>query len=146
MGQIVSANRPVFVLDASLAFAWFFADEQNAYADAVARALPAASAIVPDLWHLEVANVLVIGERRKRCTAKQSEVFLSRLELLPIQVDPDTILNAWSETIRLARAMGLTAYDAAYLELAIRLQLPLATLDDKLRSAALANTVGLYQP
>src|SRR4051812_45748976 len=112
------------VLDGSLTLAWYFADEADAYADAVAQGLATREAVVPSLWRLEIANTLVVGERRKRSTQAQSAAFIARLELLPIVIDDETDARAWGETIRLARAHTLSAYDAAYLELAMRRGLP----------------------
>jgi predicted nucleic acid-binding protein len=124
------------VLDCSIVFSWFFADEANDYADSVAARFDSAEAVVPGLWPLEVANALVIGERRGRSTSAQAAAFLSRLASLPIAIDDQTAGVAWAGTLSLARAHRLTAYDAAYLELAIREGLPLASLDHQLLSAA----------
>src|SRR4051812_24735741 len=132
------------VLDGSLTLAWYFSDEVDPYADAVARALPTREALVPSLWRLEIANALVVGERRKRSTQAQAAAFVARLELLPIVVDEETDARAWGETIRLARAHTLSAYDAAYLELAMRRGLPLASLDDQLKAAAAVVGVPLF--
>src|SRR5438045_3620124 len=107
---------PRFVLDCSVVLAWYFADESDPFADAVAASLPGATAVVPSLFHLEIANILVVGERRRRSTAAQATAFLSRLAALPIVVDAQTDTRAWSDTMALARAHGLSAYDAAYLE------------------------------
>jgi predicted nucleic acid-binding protein len=140
------AKRPPegLVIDCSIVMAWYFADETSAYADQVARDLPARVVFVPALWPLEVANVLLIGERRKRSTQAQAAKLLASLAEMPITIDDETNLHAWSGTMSLAREQGLTAYDAAYLELAMRRGLPLATLDDKLKAAALAVGVNLY--
>ena len=135
-----------FVLDGSLALAWYFADEANPYADAVAQGLATREAIVPSLWRLEIANTLVMGERRKRSTQAQAAAFVARLELLPIVIDDKTDAHAWNETIRLARACKLSAYDAAYLEIAMRRGLPLASLDNQLKAAATAVGVRLFTP
>jgi len=132
-----------FVLDGSLTLAWYFSDEADLYADAVAKGLATREAIVPSLWRLEIANTLVVGERRKRSTEAQAASFLARLEVLPIVIDDATDARAWSETIRLARTHTLSAYDAAYLELAMRRGLPIASLDDQLKAAAKA--VGVAQ-
>src|SRR5271154_5140957 len=107
-----------FVLDCSVALAWYFIDEKDRYADAVATALRVASGLVPSLFHLELANILVVGERRQRSTEAQAAAFLARLAGLPIVVDGQTVARAWSDTIALARNHGLSTYDAAYLELA----------------------------
>ena len=135
-----------FVLDGSLALAWYFADEANPYADAVAQGLATREAIVPSLWRLEIANTLVMGERRKRSTQAQAAAFVARLELLPIVIDDKTDAHAWNQTIRLARAHKLSAYDAAYLEIAMRRGLPLASLDNQLKAAATAVGVTLFTP
>jgi predicted nucleic acid-binding protein len=132
------------VLDGSLTLAWYFADEANPYADAVAQELASREAVVPSLWRLEIANTLVVGERRKRSTEAQAASFLARLGLLPIVIDDETDARAWGETIRLARSLTLSAYDAAYLELAMRRGLPLASLDDQLNAAAAAVGVPLF--
>jgi predicted nucleic acid-binding protein len=102
------------------------------------------SLYVPSLWTLEVANALLVGERRRRTTPADAARFLAILATFPITVDDRTAAHAWRETTHLARAHGLTAYDAAYLELAICLGVPLATLDDKLIAAAVAVGVQLF--
>ncbi|MBO0699111.1 MAG: type II toxin-antitoxin system VapC family toxin, partial [Zavarzinella sp.] len=107
---------PRFVLDCSVALAWYFADESDAFADAVAASLTGATAVVPSLFHLEIANILVVGERRNRSTESQAAAFLTRLAALPIVVDDQTGTRAWSDTLSLARGHGLSAYDAAYQE------------------------------
>lgn len=133
-----------FVLDGSVTMAWYFADESNAYADAVLSDLESARALVPSLWKLEVANTLLVGERRKRSTEAQAAAWLGILETLSIEVDGETTSHAWSSTLALARSQNLSAYDAAYLELAMRRGLPLATLDAKLKAAATAVGVALH--
>ncbi len=140
------AKRPPegLVLDCSIVMAWYFADETSSYADNVARSLPSQMAFVPQNWPLEVTNTLVMGERRKRSTQAQAARLLKNLAALPITIDDETNLHAWSATLSLAREQNLTSYDAAYLELAMRRGLPLATLDDKLKTAAQAVGVPLY--
>ena len=115
------AKAREFVLDCSLTMAWYFRDESNAYAKAVRKGLTASTAVVPGLWPLEVANVLVLAERRQRSTAADAAKWLSFLRLLPIRIDAETAARAWSDTLPLARSHGLSVYDAAYLELAVRL-------------------------
>lgn len=137
---------PRFVLDCSVVLAWYFADESDPYADAVVAALTKSTPVVPTLFHLEIANILVVGERRKRSTEAQATAFLARLAALPIAVDGQTMGRAWLETITLARARGLSTYDAAFLELAMREAIPLATLDDKLKAAAKAVGVQAFVP
>ncbi len=124
------------VIDSSIAIAWCFPDEQDEYSQSVLDALSSERATVPDLWHLEVANTLVVGERRKRSTQADTVTWLGFLAQLPITVDDETKAHAFRETLNLAREHNLSAYDAAYLELAMRRGLPLATLDEKLKTAA----------
>lgn len=138
--------RAAFVLDGSLAVAWHFEDETDAYADAVETALAATAAAVPALWPLEVANALVVGERRGRTTEAKVSQFLALLQALPIRVDTETALRAWHDTMHLARAHALSVYDASYLELALRRGLPLASLDGPLKKAAAAVGVGEFRP
>jgi predicted nucleic acid-binding protein len=133
-----------FVLDGFVALAWFFEDEADAYAESVADSLARVSALVPSHWHLEVANALVVGERRKRTTEAKSTRFLTLLAALPIRADELTPDKAWHETIALARAHSLSAYDAAYLELALRRDLAIATLDGPLRKAMRVVGIPLY--
>jgi predicted nucleic acid-binding protein len=125
-----------FVLDASIVMAWSFEDESGGYADAVLERFEDAKAVVPALWPLEVANALLMGERRKRSSQAETVRWTRILSSLPITIDDETNTRTWSETLNLARGHSLSAYDAAYLELAIRRGLPLATLDSKLKAAA----------
>jgi predicted nucleic acid-binding protein len=140
------AKHKAFVLDASLTIAWFFEDEASDYAQEVENSLPSASAIVPLLWPIEVANALIVGERRKRTTEAKVASFLGLLQSLPITFDDETNNRAWQESIHLARTHQLSVYDAVYLELALRRGLPLATLDDKLKTATKAAGVPTYEP
>lgn len=140
----VAPNR--LVLDGSVTIAWLFHDEQDDYADAIGARVPHLAMLVPRLWHLEVANALLVGERKGRCSQADVARWLSFLAGLPIAVDHGTESYAWSTTVHLARQHGLTAYDAAYLELAARQGVPLATLDGKLRAAAQAGGVSIYKP
>jgi predicted nucleic acid-binding protein len=125
-----------FVLDASTALAWCFEEEETAAATLVLERLRGAEAIVPPLWLLELANGLVVAERRERITRAESTRFLALLRELPIRIDAIATLDVASAALDLARDYGLSAYDAAYLELALRLGKPLATSDERLRSAA----------
>lgn len=131
----------LFTLDCSLTMAWYFEDERSPYADAVAQELKTRQAIAPSIWPLEVANVLVVGERRQRSTEAQAAAFLAKLKQLPIRIDDETASRAWGETLQLARTHRLSAYDAAYLELAMRRGIPIATLDDGIKKTA--NAVGV---
>jgi predicted nucleic acid-binding protein len=146
MAMSTPATHDRFVLEGSVTIAWLFHDEADSYADAIVARLPALEMLVPRLWHLEVANVLLVGERRRRCTQADVTTWLSYLSGLPIILDSATEAHAWTDTLNLARQQRLTAYDAAYLELALREGVPLATLDAKLRTTAQALGVPLYQP
>ena len=132
------------IIDSSISIAWCFPDEQDEYSQSVLDALASGPAFVPYLWHLEVANTLLVGERRKRSTRANTVAWLGFLASLPIAVDEETKAHAFGTTLNLAREHHLSAYDAAYLELAMRRGLPLATLDDKLKAAAQAVGVILY--
>ena len=132
-----------FVLDCSVAISWCLVDENDDYANAILAMMPDSEAFVPGIWSLEIANTLVVAERRKRMTKEQSEQAIALLQSLLIQVDQVTDVKALDATLKLARQEGLAAYDAAYLELALRLQLPLATLDTRLVEAATRCGVGL---
>lgn len=132
------------IIDSSISIAWCFPDEKDVYSQAILDALASTQAIVPYLWHLEVANTLLVGERRKRSTQANTVTWLGFLASLPIVVDTETNNHAFGNTISLARDHNLSAYDAAYLELAMRRGLPLATLDDKLKVAAASVGVPLF--
>jgi predicted nucleic acid-binding protein len=135
-----------FVLDCSVTMAWCFDDEATPYTDGVRDSLADMRAVVPSIWPLEVANATIVGERRKRLDEARSQRFIVLLEALPIIVDDETAKQAFSDISHLARAYQLSAYDASYLELAIRRGLPLACLDGKLRTAATASGVVLFNP
>ncbi|HET9406459.1 MAG TPA: type II toxin-antitoxin system VapC family toxin [Candidatus Sulfotelmatobacter sp.] len=131
------------VIDSSIALAWIYFDETTEPVRKVYERLIQGSAWVPALWRLEVANVLETGVRRKRHHAAFRDSTLADLSLLPIQLDPETDTHAWSETLKLAVKHQLTLYDGAYLELALRRGLPLASLDQDLRAAAKAENLAL---
>lgn len=129
------------VIDASVTMAWCFEDETTPATEAVLDQLGSESAVVPPLWTLEVTNVLLVAERRRRITEAQSVRFLDLLSQLPIRVDVTAYEVATIMSI--GRRHGLSAYDAAYLALAERLGAPLATLDDRLRAACRSAGVAL---
>jgi predicted nucleic acid-binding protein len=131
------------VLDCSTTLAWVYSDETTAPVRQVFDLLSQGGAWVPALWRLEVANVLEMSRRRGRHDADFRDATLTDLEHLPIQVDGETDGQAWGETLALAERHRLTLYDAAYLELALRRGLPLATLDEDLRRAAKSEKVRL---
>ncbi len=137
----------VFVLDNSVTMRWLLASERRTdqtYAESVLSSLAITQAQVPDLWYLEVCNVSLGAERRGDVGAGDVEAFLAHLEDLPIRVDPMSSAKAFSRTLGLARSYSLSAYDAAYLELAIRENVALATLDKALRKAAKRAGVPVY--
>lgn len=141
-----AVKRREFVLDGSVTVAWHFDDETDAYADSVEAALASTTPVVPSLWRLEVANALLVGERRKRTTEAEIITFFSFLKRLPIVLDDQTWARAWTESLSLARERNLSVYDAAYLELALRRGLPLASIDDRLNVAARAVGVHAFKP
>ena len=123
------------VIDASVALAWIFEDEQSPIADRVLQRVAAEGAYVPSLWRLEIANVLWGAIRRKRCDEAHAIGSLDLLRRLQIAIDQETDVHAWGRTRELAAELDLTVYDAAYLELALRRKGVLATLDAKLAGA-----------
>lgn len=127
-----------FVLDNSVALTWCFEDERTAPTTALLEQVGEAGAWAPMLWPLEALNGLLAAERRGRIDAPRRRLYLGLLDSLPIRLDSETASRAWSETLRLAERFRLSSYDAAYLELAERRRLPLATLDRDLRAAAAA--------
>lgn len=131
------------VLDSSMTLAWYFEDEQTAAAREVLRGVAGGGAVVPSLWRLEVANGLQAALRRKRITTAFRDASLADLASMAIEIDDETDRWAWAATLGLADRRGLTLYDAAYLELALRRKLPLATRDAQLARAALAEHVPL---
>jgi predicted nucleic acid-binding protein len=131
------------VLDSSATLAWYFEDERTDAVTAVLRQVGEIGAVVPALWRLEVANGLQMAVRKRRIDAAYRDGSLRELRALEIVVDPETDTHAWADTLTFAHRFDLTLYDAAYLELARRLRLPLASLDAKLRSAASAMGIAL---
>jgi predicted nucleic acid-binding protein len=121
-----------FVLDASIVHAWAF-DESHPIADAIRERLDADQAVAPGLWWFEVRNGLVVNERRGRLTEEEADRFLRALSQAAIVLDP---IPENDGVMMLARRHRLSVYDAAYLELALRERLPLATLDGDLATAA----------
>lgn len=136
-----------FVLDNSVAMRWFMPsskEQDQAYSYRVLNSFSSVSSLVPNLWHLEAVSALLGSERRGENTEGQVESHLITLDKLPIFVDPLTVHNAFGRTLSLARAFNLSSYDAAYLELAIRESLPIASLDKNLVKAAIKSNVEIY--
>ena len=129
------------VLDSSATLAWVYSDVSTKPIRHVFDQVSENGAWVPGLWKLEVANILEMGVRRGRHDAAFRDSTLADLALLPISVDTETDRQAWGATLQLSDRHQLTLYDAAYLELALRRGLPLASLDAELRGAAQAEGV-----
>lgn len=129
------------VVDASIVMSWYFDDEKSSGSDGVLEAVGQSGATVPAHWRLEVANSLRTAVIRGRVAAAYRNAVLEALSGLPIETDPETVRHVWGATLALADKHRLTPYDAAYLELAIRRQVALATLDKVLKSAALAEGI-----
>jgi predicted nucleic acid-binding protein len=125
-----------FIIDASVTLAWCFVDEVTPSTTLLLERLQHDVAWVPAIWSLEVANSLLSAERRKRLAYADITHFLELLQELPIRIDSETANKSFHEILSLAHMEGLTAYDAAYLELAMRQGMPLATKDKLLCQAA----------
>lgn len=126
------------VLDASSAISWFMPDEQSAGRDSVLERVKDHGAVVPAIWHLEVANAFLFAQRRARITKPHCAAVLRAIADLPIEIDDESAIQAFGPTFALASQFRLSLYDATYLELAHRLRLPLATRDRALKAAATA--------
>ena len=123
---------------------WCFQDETNDYAVAIRQSMRRNTARVPAIWPYEVANVLIVGERRGRLTRENSMRFLALISALPIEIDPFAHIREASSILEVAGTANLSAYDAAYLDLAMRSNLPLATLDARLSAVAPGLGVRLF--
>lgn len=133
-----------FILDASVTVAWAFTNETSTFAEGVFDRVGSDSALVPSVWWLEVMNTLLVGERRNRLTRSQSAHFVEVLESLPIALEPGSGRAVPSRLLSFSRDLGPTVYDACYVDLALRRDLPLATLDDRMRAAAHRAGVHLF--
>ena len=140
------SSKERIVLDCSVVMSWFFEDETDAYAAAVEAAIPDLEFWVPGHWSLEIVNTALVGIRRGRTTDQKVSGLGALITTYPVVMDPETANAAWGETLRLAKLYNLASYDAAYLELALRRKLPLATLDRPLAKAAELAGVTLFQP
>jgi len=128
--------KPTLIIDCSLTMALCFADEFTAAVGEVQDRMASEAALVPAHWSLEVANVLAMAEKRKRISNSDAAHFVRLLAGLDIQIDEESPSRVFDHVLPLCRSQSLTSYDAAYLDLALRTQLPLATLDNDLRRAA----------
>jgi predicted nucleic acid-binding protein len=135
-----------FVVDNSVVMSWFFKDEANSYSDSVLDKLAEASAHVPSIWPLEVTNVLLVAERQKRFSVAASVHVAHLLMQLPILVESESPEGVLKDILGLAREQGLSSYDASYLNLAMKTNLPLATLDKKMQEAAKSVKVDIFEP
>lgn len=127
-----------FVLDCSVTLSWLLPDERSAATEALAVQLERTTAVAPAIWPYEVANALLVAHRRARIVSNDLIRMRRALAALPIEVEAvasDHVLSAVSD---LGRRLDMTSYDAAYVELAARLRLPLATLDARLRKGCAA--------
>ena len=124
--------------------AWLFPDEATEATERLRESLIETRAFVPSLWPVEVGNVLLTATRRGRIRADEWPQIRAYLQALPIEIDPVSTSRTWGTSLELANAHRLSLYDAMYLELAVRLRMPLVTLDRALRSAG--QTVGLDVP
>ncbi len=135
------------VLDTSITMAWCFTDEATPYTEELLNWCATGTAMhVASIWPMEVTNVLLNAQKRGRVTEERIEQFLDILSRLPIHIDPVLMKRAVYDVRKLAQMHRLTSYDAAYLELALREGLPLPSLDDDLKKAALASGVRLISP
>lgn len=125
-----------FVLDNSMAMAWCFGDEATPFAYRILDQLASDHALAPAVWPLEVANAVLTGERRGRLQPADAARFLGLVRSLPIEVDASSLDRSLGPILELARTHNLSAYDASYLELAMREGVALATQDERLRAAA----------
>lgn len=134
-----------FVVDNSVVMSWCFQDEASKYADVVLGFLEKGTAYVPAIWPLEVSNVLLVAERKKRLSQADSAYFISMLFELPIIVEQESPERMLSEILALAREYKLSSYDASYLDLAMRKGLPLATTDMNIIAAAKKSRVSIIK-
>jgi predicted nucleic acid-binding protein len=125
-----------FVVDCSITMAWLFHDEATPKTAALLTRLATETALVPAWWFIEITNVLAMAERKGRITPIQSDAFVADLGKLGIERDDEAPNRAFTHLLTLCRTHRLTSYDAIYLDLAVRRNLPLATLDDDLRKSA----------
>ena len=139
-------TAPCFVLDNSVVMSWCFEDESSEYADMVLESLETSEAAVPSIWPLEVGNVLLVAERRNRIDEASSNRFLELINALPIQVESEPPDRIFTRILSLARKHGMSTYDASYLDLAMRLDTEIATLDESLRRIAKKVGVEVYEP
>lgn len=132
-----------FVVDNSVVMTWCFSDETNKYSDAVLDSLNTSTAFVPSIWPLEIGNVLLVAERRKRLSEADSTRFIALIAELPIVIEQEEPERMIKDILALARKHKISTYDASYLDLAMRKGLPIASLDKDLRKAARRSRVAI---
>jgi predicted nucleic acid-binding protein len=133
------------VLDASVALAWCFPDEASDYADSVLLAVENQPVIVPAIWSVEITNALLVGERRKRIRQPEVRRFVELMNGLSVVEDGQPFSDTVSNILPLAREYNLSAYDAAYLDVAVRRELSLATLDSSLQKACTTAGINIFR-
>ena len=134
-----------FVVDASVTMSWCFEDGATSYTESVLERLRGSSAVAPAIWPLEVANILLLGERRGRIPRAKTESFVRVLQELRVSAEDKPTATVFGAVLQIGREYGLTSYDASYLELAMRRGLSLATLDHHLADAATRAGVSLVE-
>ncbi len=134
-----------FVLDCSATMPWILANDSSGYAERVLNALAESTAYVPTIWPLEVVNVLLVFERKKRLKPNHTLLFMRSLRELPITLITTSSAQVFNRVHELGTEYALSAYDASYLEVSLRNGIPLATLDKNLRDAAVASGVGVFE-
>jgi predicted nucleic acid-binding protein len=142
----MGVGNAALVIDASVALAWALPDEASIYAEAALAAVEKGTVYVPELWPYEIANGLVIAYRRQRITFEDEQLFLDALSRLDIHMERSDALTVIRQGTFAANRFVLTAYDAAYVDLARKTGLPLATLDERMRVAAVQAGVAIFQP
>lgn len=135
-----------FVLDCSMTLAWFFKDEVTPYITSVRRGLESGKALVPALWHFEVANALYVSWKRERCTVNEMNRWIKILDEIPIVLAPSETKRSLKDWLSLSIKHQVTAYDASYLALAWETGLPIASLDDKVNELAMILGIERYDP
>ena len=134
-----------FVIDSSVVMMWCFKDETSQYADAILDSLEVSTAVVPSICPLELANALLVAERRKRLSKADSARFITLLAELPIMIEQEPPERMLKDILTLAREYQISSYDASYLDLAMRKGLPIATLDNGLIAAAKLSQVPIVE-
>jgi len=132
------------VIDASVALAWCFPDEASDYADSVLLAVENQTVFVPAIWAVEIANALLVGERRKRIRQSEVRSFIDLIKDLRVIEDGQPFADTVSNVLPLAREYDLSAYDAAYLDVAVRHEIPLATFDRALQRACILAGIKIF--